>query len=236
MRTHAARAQPAPRPSRPSDLSRPLSPSAPSRPSRLSPPSRPSAPSRFAAAIRASARACAVACVAATLIACAHAPARGPAAGVRAEVDQAEAAEQRRQHDVARQHYQRAIAQARDPDSIAFARHEYAETLVTWGEAPEARAQLEIAATASPGDPGVWHDLGMLRHNAGDDAGAIEALTRAEQLAPRDVRPRKALAALYWKRGDKANAAREYRALLELDIPERLRLKVEWALAELAKP
>jgi Flp pilus assembly protein TadD len=169
--------------------------------------------------------------------ACAHRPAPvSPAAVVRAEIDLADAAEKRREHDVARRHYQRAIAQARDPASIAFARHEYAETLVTWGEAPEARAQLEIAAVASPTDASVWHDLGLLRHHAGDDPAAIAALVRAEQLAPDDVRPRKALAALYWKRGDKANAAREYRALLELDIPERLRIAVQRALAELAKP
>ena len=133
-------------------------------------------------------------------------------------------------------HYQRAIDAARDPDSVAYARHEYAETLVTWGEAPEARAQLEIAAAASPTDASVWHDLGILRHHAGDDPGAIEALARAEQLAPGDARPRTALAALYWKRGDRASAAREYRGMLELDLPERLRAKVEWALAELAKP
>ena len=39
-----------------------------------------------------------------------------------------------------------------------------------------------------------------------------------------------------WKRGDKASATREYRAMLALDLPERLRAKVEWALTELAKP
>jgi Flp pilus assembly protein TadD len=170
------------------------------------------------------------------LAACAHGAApRGPAAVVRGEVDQAETAEKQRQHDVARTHYQRAIAAAHDPDSIAFARHEYAETLVSWGEAPEARAQLEIAVAANPSDPGSWHDLGLLRHHAGDDAGAIVALRRAEELAPRDVRPRTALAALYWKRGDRDRAAREYRGMLELDLPDRLRAKVEWALAELAK-
>jgi Flp pilus assembly protein TadD len=169
--------------------------------------------------------------------ACAHpAPPRGPAIAVRSEIEQAEAAEKARRHDVARRHYQRAIHAARDPDSIAFARHEYAETLVTWGEAPEARAQLEIAVAAKPDDPGAWHDLGMLRHHAGDAPGAIVALGRAVTLAPDDVRPRKALAALHWARGDKPSAAREYRALLQLDLPERLRVKVEWALAELAKP
>lgn len=170
------------------------------------------------------------------LAACAHAAPAGPAAAVRAEVDRADAAEQARRHDLAREHYQRAIALAHDADSIGFARHEYAETLVTWGELPEARAQLELAVAAQPGDASAWHDLGLLRHHAGDDPGAIAALARAEQLAPRDVRPRTALAALYWQRGDKASAAREYRDMLALELPDRLRAKVEWALAELAKP
>jgi len=172
------------------------------------------------------------------LAACAHAApaAPGPAATVRAEVDRADAAEQARRHDLARDHYQRAIALARDADSMGFARHEYAETLVTWGELPEARAQLEIAVAAQPGDASAWHDLGVLRHHEGDDPGAIAALARAEQLAPRDVRPRTALAALYWRRGDKASAAREYRGMLALELPDRVRAKVEWALAELAKP
>jgi Flp pilus assembly protein TadD len=170
------------------------------------------------------------------LAACAHAAPAGPAAPVRAEVDRADAAEQARRHDLAREHYQRAIALAHDADSIGFARHEYAETLVTWGELPGARAQLELAVAAQPGDASAWHDLGLLRHHAGDDPGAIAALARAEQLAPRDVRPRTALAALYWRRGDKASAAREYRGMLALELPDRLRAKVEWALAELAKP
>lgn len=170
------------------------------------------------------------------LAACAHAAPAGPAAAVRAEVDRADAAEQARRHDLAREHYQRAIALAHDADSLGFARHEYAETLVTWGELPEARAQLELAVAVQPGDASAWHDLGLLRHHAGDDPGAIAALARAEQLAPRDARPRTALAALYWQRGDKASAAREYRGMLALELPDRLRAKVEWALAELAKP
>jgi tetratricopeptide (TPR) repeat protein len=172
------------------------------------------------------------------LAACGHAAStvRGPSAEVRAEVTQAETAEKARRHDLARQHYERAIALARGADDAVYARHEYAETLVSWGEMAAARAQLEAAVVAQPGDPGAWHDLGLLRHAAGDDERAIAALARAEQLAPDDVRPRTALAALYWKRGDRASAAREYRAMLGLDLPDRLRAKVEWALAELAKP
>ncbi len=174
----------------------------------------------------------------AALAACSHAapPPRGPSPAVSAEVAAAETAERARRHDLARGHYQRAVAAAGDPDSTGYARHAYAETLATWGETDEARRQLELAVVADPGDAGSWHDLGILRHHAGDDPGAIAALTRAEQLAPGDVRPRTALAALYWRRGDKASATREYRGLLALDLPERLRAKVEWAIAALAKP
>lgn len=175
--------------------------------------------------------------LAVALAACAHAAApRGPAPPVKQAVAAAETAERARQHEAARGHYEAAVAAAHDPASIAFARHAYAETLASWGELPAARAQLEAAVVAAPDDAGSWHDLGLLRHNAGDDRGAIAALARAEQLAPDDLRPRKALAALYWATGDKPRATREYRALLALDLPDRLREKVEWALAELAKP
>lgn len=171
------------------------------------------------------------------LLACSHpAPPRGPSPTVRDELAQAEAAERARRHDVAREHYQRAIAAATDPQSASVARHAFAETLASWGETVEARAQLEQVVAARADDASAWHDLGVLRHHDGDDPGAIAALSRAEQLAPDDLRPRTALAALYWKRGDKANATREYRAMLALDLPDRLRAKVEWALGELAKP
>jgi tetratricopeptide (TPR) repeat protein len=154
---------------------------------------------------------------------------------VRAEVEHAEAAERTRRHDAAREHYRRAVAGARDPESIAFARREYAETLITWGEYPEAIAQLEGALAARP-SAAAWHDLGLLRNNRGDVPGALAALEQARALAPRDFRPRVTLAALRWKSGDRAGAAAEYRALLDLPLPERLRTKVQWALGELAKP
>lgn len=159
---------------------------------------------------------------------------RRPSDAVRAAIDQAEAAEKARRHDVARGHYERAVASARDPASIAFARREYAETLVTWGEYPEATAQLEGAIAAVP-DATAWHDLGLLRNNQGDVRGAVTALEQARALAPRDPRPRVALAVLRWKSGDLAGAAAEYRALLELELPDRLRAKVKWAIDELTR-
>ncbi len=155
---------------------------------------------------------------------------------MRTEIGKAEAAEQARRHEVARVHYQRAVASAQDPASIAFARREFAETLISWGEFPEAITQLERALVARPEDAGAWNDLGLLRHNRGDVPGAIAALERARELAPREFRPRVALAALRWKSGDRPGAAAEYRALLDLELPERLRSKVQWALGELAKP
>ena len=177
--------------------------------------------------------------IALVLAACGRTPPaapRVPADVVRTEIEQAEQAERARRHDVARVHYERAVASARDPASIAFARREFAETLITWGELDEARAHLETVVVAKPDDPAAWHDLGLLRHNHGDVAGALAALARARDLAPKDPRPRVALAALRWKTGDRAGAATEYRGLLELDLPDRLRAKVQWALGELAKP
>jgi len=171
--------------------------------------------------------------------ACGHAAApspRAPSGDARSEIEQAETAEKARQHDVARVHYQHAVAQAHDPASIAFVRRAYGETLATWGEFPEALSQYEGSLAANPGDASAWHDVGLLRHKLGDTAGAIVALEHARSLAPRDFRPRVALAALRWKTGDRPGAVTEYRGLLELDLPERLRGKVQWALGELAKP
>jgi Flp pilus assembly protein TadD len=157
------------------------------------------------------------------------------AAMVRGEIAQAETAEKARQHEVARAHYQRAIAYARDPQSVHLARREFADTLITWGELPEAIAQLEGALAAAPDDAGTWHDLGILRHQQGDDAGAITALERARTLRATDPRPRIALAALRWQRGDRAGARREYEALLQLELPDHVRAKVKWAIDELGK-
>jgi Flp pilus assembly protein TadD len=179
-----------------------------------------------------------VAATIAMLSGCATAPPpapAGPSAIVRADVENAEAAERVRRHDLARARYQQAVADAHDPASQRFARREYAETLETWGELAEAIAQLEGAVAARPDDAASWHDLGILRFQQGDAAGAAEALGRAKQLAPRDVRPRTALAALYWQRRDYPAATAEYRALLDLDLPAKLRDKVTWALGELAR-
>lgn len=163
-------------------------------------------------------------------------PARPAVDPVRAEIERAEDAEKLRHHDEASVHYKAAIAAATTPKAQAWAHHEFAETLATWGQLPDAQHELEAAAAATPADPSVWQDLGILRHKQADDAGALEALGRAKSLAPRDARPRIALAALYWSTGDKPQALAEYRALLDLDLPDRVREKVRWAIGVLEKP
>jgi Flp pilus assembly protein TadD len=171
-----------------------------------------------------------------TLAACGHAAPMTPSTRLGAEIEAAETAEKARQHDEARRHYEAAVAAATDPASIAFARREFAETLITWGEIAEAINQLEAVVAAEPGDAAAWNDLGILRHNQGDDRRALEALEHARTASPKDIRPRIALAALRWQTGDRAGAAAEYKELLELELPDRVRDKVKWALAELAKP
>ena len=155
---------------------------------------------------------------------------------VRAEIERAEDAEKARHHDEAAEHYRAAIAAATTPKAQAWAHHEFAETLASWGQLADAIHELEAAGTATPDDPAVWQDLGILRHKQADEPGALAALGRAKQLAPRDARPRIALAALYWSNGDKAQALAEYRELLDLDLPDRVREKVRWAIGVLEKP
>ncbi|MGE0869446.1 MAG: tetratricopeptide repeat protein [Kofleriaceae bacterium] len=174
--------------------------------------------------------------LAVVVLACSHpSPPRAPSEAVRGEVERAEIAERARQHEVARDHYRRAIALARDPMSEAFARRELAETLISWGEYDGAVLELEAVVRLAPEHAAAWHDLGLLYHQRRDDVRAIASLEHARMAAPRDPRPRISLALLRWKRGDLSGATREYRDLLELDLPAGLRAKVQWALDELAR-
>lgn len=164
--------------------------------------------------------------------------ASGPSNAVKLELERAEAAEEKRDHDVARKHYEAAIEQAKDPASAAFARREFAETLSTWGELDAAAGQLEKSVAANPDDPIAWQMLGILRaHDAIKDIpGAFAALEKSKQLAPRAWIPRRDLAVLHWKLGQKREALAEYKAMLELELPQRLRDKVKWAIEQLEKP
>jgi tetratricopeptide (TPR) repeat protein len=170
----------------------------------------------------------------------------GPSNAVKLEIERAERAEENRDHQVARKHYETAIDLAKDPISAGFARREFAETLISWGEIESAHRQLDKSVATNPNDPIAWQMLGLLRANdtVKDLPGAFAALEKAKQLAPRAWIPRRDLAALHFKLGagrdadpDPATAAKhraaalaEYKAMLELDLPTRLRDKVKWAI------
>ena len=102
-------------------------------------------------------------CVA--LLACGAKPpaVNGPSPTVKLWIERAEKAEENRDHEVARKHYEKAIANAKDPISIGYARREFAETLATWGEIDSARGQLEKAVAATPEDAIAWQMLGIVR-------------------------------------------------------------------------
>lgn len=173
-----------------------------------------------------------IAVIAFALIAgCGGAQRPQPSAATIAAIEHAEAAERARDHEVARRRYYAAIDTAPDVASEVFARHQFAETLLSWGEIDAGEGQLARIVARAPDDAAAWHDLGLVRHNRGDDAGAITALERARDLARRDPRPRISLAVLYWKLGRLPSALVEYKALAELSLPERLRRRVEWAIA-----
>src|SRR5450432_3817504 len=114
--------------------------------------------------------------VSATLASCAgpRHPAE-PKPDVRAEVREAEVAERARRHDLARAKYEHAIATARDPESIGYARGRFGETLLTWGEYREGTQQLEASVAVYPNDPAPWHDLGLVREKDGNLQGSVDA-------------------------------------------------------------
>jgi tetratricopeptide (TPR) repeat protein len=165
----------------------------------------------------------------ALVVGCAHAAAQKPPATVKVEIDAAETAEKNRHHEEARAHYEAAVAAAHDPKTIAFARHEYAETLETWGEVPAAIMQLDAIVKVMPDDAHAWHDLGILRQKEHDITGAIDALEHAKKLVPRMLKVRIALAAARQCANDRPGAIGEYKELLDLDLPDRLRAAIrQW--------
>lgn len=150
-------------------------------------------------------------------------------------LDQAEAAEKERRYDRAQELYVQAREQAPDAASGAAAALAHGRALIFWGDYEQAQVALEEATHHAPDNPGAWHDLGMVRHERGDLAGAESAFRRSIAASPRDRRPRLALAALLWKQHRHADALREYEALPGLDLPPRVHEQVQWAIATLRR-
>lgn len=177
----------------------------------------------------------AIACIA--LAACSRAPApKSPNDAVKTDIVRAEDAEKARKHEDARRYYEQAVADATDPTSKHIAHREYGETLATWGEVDAAKLHLEASIAAIDSDPIAWQMLGIVRAKLGDDAGAFAALEKSKALAPKAWIPRRDLAVLHWKLGHRDQALAEYKEMLTLELPDRLREKVEWAIGVLSKP
>lgn len=173
----------------------------------------------------------------AAMVACSRSPApKSPADLVKADILRAEDAEKARKHDDARRYYEQAVTDATDAKSKHIAHREFGETLATWGEVEEARTHLDAAIQADDRDPIAWQMLGIVRHKLGDMPGAVAALKRSKELAPTAWIPRRDLAVLYWKLGRRDEALAEYKDMRQLDLPDRLREKVEWAIGVLSKP
>jgi tetratricopeptide (TPR) repeat protein len=165
----------------------------------------------------------------------APAPSEKPAPATQTLIAQAEAAEKARRYDRADALYTRARTEAPDAPSQAMAAVAHGRALIFWGEYERASAALEDATQHAPGDAGAWHDLGMVRHQLGDLAGAEVAFRRSITASPRDGRPRLALAALLWKQRRHQHALHEYEALATLDLPERVHDRVLWAIGTLRR-
>lgn len=82
-----------------------------------------------------------------------------------------------------------------------------------------ARNAYERAASLQPEDFSTWHELAILRQEAGDLPGALQAAGAAEKVAKSD-RERMIAYALHadglWERGDQSEAASAYRRAMDL--------------------
>ncbi len=95
-----------------------------------------------------------------------------------------------------------------------------ADSAIADGEWAEARSLLTEAIGLRPGDPGnvlLMSNLGIVKHQLGDDDGAIETLTQANIIAPASVTVLNNRARVYLSMGRKDDAVADYRRVTELD-------------------
>jgi len=166
--------------------------------------------------------------------ACGGRPAPVAEPAVDQHLSQAHRHEKAHRYDLAEASYQRAIQAAHRPAERYRAQRALADAYLFWGRYQDAANVLEALVAARPGDVPTWHDLGIVRAELGDLAGAEQALRRSIELAPDDPRSRIALAALLVNQHRYAEAKEHYAKLLELELPDRIRRAVHRALAILA--
>jgi tetratricopeptide (TPR) repeat protein len=135
---------------------------------------------------------------------------------------QAEAAERRREHHVARDLLQRAIKTASDPVSGAYANRKMAAMLLFWHEEVEALLYLQASLEHDPNQVPVWNDLGVVQSRLGHPQKARAALERAVELDPKQPISRLTLAAELVRQSEFRSALSHYKILLTLDIPPKI--------------
>lgn len=150
-------------------------------------------------------------------------------ASTRALVSSAQRHERERRYDLARADYDRAMNEAPDRLSAAYAARKLASALLFWGEYADAERALDKVVSLRPDEASAWHDLGIVRARAGNLAGGEAALRRSIALRPRLPMSRLALAALLVNQRRFGEALREYDALLAMELPDRTRAAIERA-------
>lgn len=97
---------------------------------------------------------------------------------------------------------------------------ERADSAIARSEWDEAESLLTEAISLRPGDPGnvlLLSNLGIVRHQRGDDVGALEALTDAHYIAPASVTVLSNRARVYLSMGHKNEAVADYEKVMQLD-------------------
>lgn len=97
---------------------------------------------------------------------------------------------------------------------------ERADSAIAHSEWAEAESLLAEAISLRPGDLGnmlLLSNLGIVRHQMGNDAGALEALTDAHHIAPASVTVLNNRARVYLSMGRKEEAVADYENVMRLD-------------------
>ncbi len=114
--------------------------------------------------------------------------------------------------------------------AIALTRYLYGAYLAREGLVAEGLAELEAARALDADDPQIAYELGVARHLAGDEDGAVDAVGDAVRMDPEDGWPRVVLGLMLLEAGRFDEAAGELSEGARL-LPEDVEAQLAAALA-----
>ena len=114
--------------------------------------------------------------------------------------------------------------------AIALTRYLYGAYLAREGLVGEGLAELEAARALDADDPQIAYELGVARHLAGDEDGAVDAVGDAVRMDPEDGWPRVVLGLMLLEAGRFDEAAGELSEGARL-LPEDVEAQLAAALA-----